>query len=211
MTDRSRVAARGGADGWVPAPRPSRTTRESAQREPDASAGADPGFAGRVYVTGLLSRTTRSATVGIGRRLADLGLTFAEYLVLVRLWRASPEPLSQTELVSDLAIERSSLSTLLVTLENHQLAYRTSDPRDGRRLLVHLDRRGRELERPVLEVIEAYERSLLGGLDDATIENLRAALEVLQERARVLRKADGNLAGAKGQRGAGSVRGRAEA
>jgi DNA-binding MarR family transcriptional regulator len=146
----------------------------------------------------MLSRVTRSISVGLGRRLDDAGLTFAQYLVLVRLWRAAPAPLVQAELALELAVERSSVSTLLASLEDEGLVTRSPDPADGRRLLVQLTGRGRALELPVLGIVDEYEAELVHGFSPDQLEELARGLEKLQERAlrlRVVSSADMGGAG----------------
>jgi DNA-binding MarR family transcriptional regulator len=148
---------------------------------------APGGFAGRSYVSGMLSRTTRSISVGLGRRLSSLDLGFGEYLVLVRLWRAAPAAIAQADLVIDLAVERSSMSTLLASLEGAGLVQRAPDPTDRRRLLVALTEHGHALELPVLQIVDDYESELLKTLPSDELSVLRDALDRLQDRAMALR------------------------
>lgn len=146
-------------------------------------------FAGRSYVSGMLSRATRSITVGLGRRLSEAGLSFAEYLVLVRLWRAWPATLVQSQLAVDLGVERSSMSTLLSSLEQRGLVARSPDPDDGRRLHVYLTDRGRALEPAVLRIVDEYEGELVKGMSAEQLEVLRHDLEQIQAYALMLRSA----------------------
>ena len=154
-----------------------------------------PGFADRSYITGTISRTTRFIGIGLGRRFRDLDLTFAQYLVLVRLWRAAPSPLAQRDLALDLAIERSSMSTLLVSLERSGLVERHVDANDGRRLLVELTDKGQLLERPVLEAVDVYEAQLLAALGPDALEPLQRALSHLHDAALALRDRSGEMRG----------------
>lgn len=146
-----------------------------------------PGFAARRHVSGMMSRATRSISVGIGRRLGEIGLSFPQYLVLVRLWRAWPSALVQSELAVDLAVERSSMSTLLSSLEATGLLVRHPDPDDGRRLLVGLTDEGRALEAPVLAIVDEFEEELVRDLPPGELDVLRRGLERLQARALTLR------------------------
>lgn len=148
-------------------------------------------FSERRHVAGIVSRLTRSMTVALDRRLGDIGLSFSQYLVLVRLWRARPAPLSQSGLCVDLAIERSSLTILLQSLERAGLVKRRPEPDDRRRLVISLTARGAALEAPVLEIVDAFEEALLADFTPTARDELRAALEVLQGRAHLLREASG--------------------
>lgn len=145
------------------------------------------GFSNRNYVSGMLSRTTRSISVGLGRRLTALGVGFGQYLVLVRLWRSSPAPLTQADLVADLAVERSSMSTLLRSMERSGLVHRCTDPVDRRRLVVSLTEHASALELPVLRLVDAYEKDLVGAMARTELAALYRTLEQLQQRAFVLR------------------------
>lgn len=153
-------------------------------------------FVDRRHVSGLLSRSARSLTVALGRRLANSGVSFAQYLVLVRLWRAAPRPIAQSELAADLAVERSSMSTLLSSLEQVGLVRRASDTVNTRRLLVSLTERGRALEQPVLETVDAFEAELVAGLGEEELGTLRSLLERLQARAGELRAIEASGYGA---------------
>lgn len=144
------------------------------------------GFQRRVYVTGLLSRISRHVHVSLDRRLAKFDLSFAQYVVMVRLWRAAPEPLSQSALAVDLELGRSSLSSLLGTLERAGFAERSSDAADGRRRLVSLTEHGQQMEAAVLEVIDRYEGEVLSGLTDADVQFLRKLLTEVHTHARRL-------------------------
>lgn len=164
-----------------------RVTTQAFDGRADVPAHDRSSFSGRNYVSGMLSRTTRSLSVGLGRRLGDVGLTFAQYLILVRLWRAAPAPLVQADLVVDLAVERSSMSTQLVLLDRIGLVERTTDPSDGRRLLVRLTDKGALLETAVLEIVERYEAQLVEGVPVTERRAMWDALEHLQQRATALR------------------------
>lgn len=147
------------------------------------------GFAEAQYVTGLVSRIDRFMQVALDRRLRRYGLSLAQYLVMVRLWRAQPAPVSQAALGADLELERSSTSALVTSLAKAGLVERRPDERDARQRLVVLTDSGVELEGPVFELIEAYDRELLSILDTGQRQELEAVLERILDRARWLRDA----------------------
>lgn len=148
------------------------------------------GFSGRTYATGLLSNLARSLTVVLDRRLSTLGLSFSQYLVMVRLWRAAPAPLSQAGLAAELALERSSVSTLLAGMERVGLVVRSTDPGDRRRRLVALTAPGADLEVPVRHVIDRCEADLLASFEQSERDVLKATLARLLAEVGQLRAAD---------------------
>ena len=144
-------------------------------------------FQGPVHISGLIARTTRTMQVALDRRLARHGISFSQMAVLIRFWEAAPRPVSQAQLTSDLGMERSSMSTLLATLERAGLIVGQEDPDDRRRRLLTLTAAGRRLERPVAETVERWEEDFLGGMTGTARKQLRGHLEVLLETAVRLR------------------------
>jgi DNA-binding MarR family transcriptional regulator len=136
-------------------------------------------FHGPLPVSGLVSRTTRMMQVALDRRLARHGISFSQMAVLIRFWEMSPRSVSQAQLTSDLAMERSSMSTLLATLERAGLIVGQEDPVDRRRRLLTLTAAGRRLEKPVAETIEQWEEEFLSGLSGSARKQLRGFLEEL--------------------------------
>jgi DNA-binding MarR family transcriptional regulator len=129
--------------------------------------------------------------VALDRRLARVGISFSQMAVLIRFWEAAPRPVSQAQLTTDLAMERSSMSTLLATLERAGLITGQEDPRDRRRRLLALTPAGRRLERPVADVIDQWEEEFLAGLSATGRRQLRGYLEELLLTAARLRDVRG--------------------
>jgi len=127
--------------------------------------------------------------VALDRRLARHGISFSQMAVLIRFWEAAPRPVSQAQLTTDLAMERSSMSTLLATLERAGLIVGQEDPQDRRRRLLALTAAGRRLERPVAETVEAWEEEFLSALSPSGRKQLRSHLEELLITAARLRDA----------------------
>jgi len=125
--------------------------------------------------------------VALDRRLARHGISFSQMAVLIRFWEAAPRPVSQAQLTTDLAMERSSMSTLLATLERAGLIVGQEDPDDRRRRLLALTAAGRRLERPVAETVEQWEEDFLAGLSATARKQLRTHLEDLLQTAARLR------------------------
>ena len=126
--------------------------------------------------------------VALDRRLARHGISFSKMAVLIRFWEASPRPVSQAQLTTDLGMERSSMSTLLATLERAGLIVGQEDPHDRRRRLLTLTPAGRRLERPVAERVEQWEEEFLTGFSATSRKQLRGLLEDLLLSASRLRE-----------------------
>ena len=149
--------------------------------------GARGSFQGPVHISGLVARTTRMMQVALDRRLARHGISFSQMAVLIHFWEAAPRPVSQAQLTTDLGMERSSMSTLLATLERAGLIVGQEDPQDRRRRLLTLTAAGRRLERPVAETVEQWEEEFLGGFTAAARKQLRGFLDELLVAAARLR------------------------
>ena len=141
--------------------------------------GARGSFQGPVHISGLVARTTRMMQVALDRRLARHGISFSQMAVLIRFWEATPRPVSQAQLTTDLAMERSSMSTLLATLERAGFIVGQEDPEDRRRRLLMLTAAGRRLERPVAETVDQWEEDFLAGFTATARKQLRGFLEEL--------------------------------
>ena len=139
--------------------------------------GARGSFQGPVHISGLVVRTTRMMQVALDRRLARHGISFSQMAVLIRFWEAASRPVSQAQLTTDLGMERSSMSTLLATLERAGLIVGQEDPHDRRRRLLALTASGRRLERPVADTVEQWEEEFLSGFSATARKQLRGFLE----------------------------------
>ena len=119
----------------------------------------------------LLSRSWRAE---LDRRLSDLGLSQARWLVLLHLARFQEIP-TQRELARSVGIEGPTLARLLDGLEAHGLVSRQAVPEDRRAKRVILNA-------PALPLIERIERistelreELFSGIDP---EDLRRCQQV---------------------------------
>ena len=149
--------------------------------------GARGSFQGPLRITSLVARTTRMMSVALDRRLARHGISFSQMQVLVRFWEAAPRAVSQAQLTTDLGMERSSMSTLLATLERAGLIVGQEDPQDRRRRLLTLTSAGRRLERPVADTVDQWEEDFLAGFSATARRQLRGYLDDLLASAGRLR------------------------
>lgn len=150
------------------------------------------GFKDMPHLIGLVALVGRLAQEQVAAALSPLGITYAQAVAMVRLWRDDGTATLQRDLIASLGISRASGSEVLNQLERLELIERVWDPSDSRNRLVGLTPKGWALEAPVLEVFDTVEERLRdgGGADqiDATFATLRAMLE----NARRARRDNGN-------------------
>lgn len=91
-----------------------------------------------------LYTASRAMTARYRPMLAELGLTYPQYLVMVLLWEDGPCSVGQVG--ARLSLESSTLSPLLKRLEAVGLVARTRDLRDERSVTVTLTDAGAALE-----------------------------------------------------------------
>jgi DNA-binding MarR family transcriptional regulator len=141
------------------------------------------GFRDGPHVLGAVTLLARLVQDAVGTRLAELGITFAQAIAMVRLWQTEDGHLSQSALIERLAVSRASGSLVLRELESAGLVSREIDPTDARRQIVRITDEGRRLERPVHEAFELAETRFFEPVGSkewwTTYRSLRSAIDVL--------------------------------
>ncbi|MFL6298441.1 MAG: MarR family winged helix-turn-helix transcriptional regulator [Actinomycetes bacterium] len=120
-----------------------------------------------------LYAATRAVTRRYGELLAEVELTYPQYLTLLALWE-SEEPLSVGTLGERLRLDSGTLTPLLKRLESAGLVARRRDPRDERRVLVEVTHEGWALRERVTRVPEELFATL--DLSPAEAQQLRRLL-----------------------------------
>jgi DNA-binding MarR family transcriptional regulator len=110
--------------------------------------------------------------------LAELGVTYPQYLVLVALWEKDSQRVS--ELGERLALESNTLTPLLKRIEAAGLLVRRRNPSDERSVIVALTDKGRSLEQASVDVSNRI-LDAVGG-DVAEMIELRDRVQTLAER-----------------------------
>lgn len=85
--------------------------------------------------------------------LSPLGLTYAQYLVLVALWESGP--LAVKTLSERLSLDTGTLSPLLKRLESAGLIVRTRNKEDERGVTISLTKAGEDLRKKSPAISEA--------------------------------------------------------
>ncbi len=110
----------------------------------------------------LFHRIGRELNAAYRPLLADLGLTYPQYLVMLVLWER--DGLGVGELGERLDLDSGTLSPLLRRLERAGLVRRERATSDERRVAIHLTDRGHGLQERAAGIPEAIARCLV---DDA--------------------------------------------
>jgi DNA-binding MarR family transcriptional regulator len=108
----------------------------------------------------LFHRISRDLTAAYRPLLADLGLTYPQYLVMLVLWER--DGLGVGELGERLCLDSGTLSPLLRRLADAGLVTRQREAADERRVTIHLTDEGRALR----ERAETIPAQLAGRLVD---------------------------------------------
>jgi DNA-binding MarR family transcriptional regulator len=131
----------------------------------------------------VLSRVTRLARHLDRHRSAAFaahGLEPWEFDVLAALRRSGPPyELTPGQMTAETLVTSGTMTNRIDRLEARALVRRRPDPSDGRGVLVRLTDEGRTLVDTALEDLLGRERTLLAGLDDASLAELAAALRRL--------------------------------
>ena len=125
-----------------------------------------------------LYRATRAVQRSYAPHLAELGLTYPQYLAMLVLWEE--EPLTVGALGERLHLDSGTLTPLLKRLEEAGIVERYRDAEDERRVTVSLTRAGRALrakaEGVPAKVFDCYGFSIADGAA------LRSTLNELSDR-----------------------------
>jgi MarR family transcriptional regulator for hemolysin len=121
-----------------------------------------------------LANLSRGWRAELDRRLADLGLSQARWLVLLHLARFKEAP-TQRELAQSVGVEGPTLARLLDSLENQGLVRRQAVIEDRRAKKILLCDTARPLIEKIETIATALRHELFEGIDE---DDLRVCLRV---------------------------------
>ncbi|WP_308365202.1 MULTISPECIES: MarR family transcriptional regulator [unclassified Microbulbifer] len=108
--------------------------------------------------------------------LEKLGLTYPQYLMMMVLWEE--DDITATELSFRLMQDKGALSPVIKRLEAQGLIDRRRDPKDDRRVQLHLTQAGRKMQQQAEEIPAQI---LFGsGLDRKAARQLKLQLEAVR-------------------------------
>jgi MarR family transcriptional regulator, transcriptional regulator for hemolysin len=145
---------------------------------------AMPGASQKREIAFLISDVARLMRTYADQHAASLGMTRAQWAVLVRLERA--EGLKQTELADMLDLQPITLTRLVDRLCENGLIERRPDPNDRRAKRLYLTPAARPLIERLHEFGEALMTEILAGIDDQTIGTMRMHLDHIKDNLRHL-------------------------
>ena len=149
---------------------------------PEWKARTSPSASLTPRVAQLLSQAERGVTRQLGRVLEEEGCTVEQWRTLVLLVDGSSHPMSE---VAEFALlPAPTLTRLIDRMVADNLAYRKADPRDRRRVLVHITPRGRALQKRLAERIEDSQAAILAEVSPDDVAQLAALLTDLADRLR---------------------------
>jgi DNA-binding MarR family transcriptional regulator len=134
------------------------------------------------HVAQLLSQAERGVTRQLRRVLEEEDCSVEQWRALVLL--SDRVGHSMSEVAESALLPAPSLTRLVDRMVANNLAYRTVDPRDRRRVLVHITRRGRGLHRRLAVRIENNHTAILSEADPDDVARLGALLTDLADRLR---------------------------
>ena len=121
-----------------------------------------------------LANLSRGWRAELDRRLADLGLSQARWLVLLHLARFTSPP-TQRELAQSVGVEGPTLARLLDSLETQGLVQRLAVVEDRRAKKILLDDSARPLIEKIETIATALRHELFEGIGE---EDLRVCMRV---------------------------------
>lgn len=96
--------------------------------------------------------------------LSSAGLSWGGFTILFVLWVWGDRETAQ--LARDCGVAKGTLSGMVATLERADMVSRSKHPDDGRKVMVHLDRAGRQTIEDLFPVFNGYEAEYTGSLTD---------------------------------------------
>jgi len=130
----------------------------------------------------LLGETARAWRFALDRRLAPLGLSRSQWLVLFHAGRAA-SPLTQTELAQRVGVEGPTLVGLLDRMEREGWIERRPDPSDRRCKVVCLTGKACDIRHRIEDAASRLREELLDGLPEQDLDRIIDILAQIKQRA----------------------------
>ena len=122
----------------------------------------------------LLRRAHRTYSRKLQERLADHGVSLAQYLHLRELWELNG--ITQIELSQKVGIEKASSTAVLDALEKQGLILRVRNAQDRRKVNVYLTPAGQQIRDVLSPAAKSIAARAVGDLSDAELDSLFSVL-----------------------------------
>jgi MarR family transcriptional regulator, organic hydroperoxide resistance regulator len=109
--------------------------------------------------------------------LTEFGLTLPEWRILIALWQAEEQRL--TDLSSTIAVDYSTLSRQVAGLEKAGLAVRKRSTSDARAVAIALTAKGKKLTARIIPIARAHEAAAVIGLTREELRTLQHCLKLI--------------------------------
>lgn len=125
------------------------------------------------------------------QRMQQRGITSSQSDVIRYILKHRDQPVSAGDLMEQLGLSPSTMAGILKRLENKSLITRTTDEKDGRKVLIAPTREGMELEDYLKETARQTEEILLRGMTKAEQDEFYRLLKMALQNADAVKKAGG--------------------
>jgi MarR family transcriptional regulator, organic hydroperoxide resistance regulator len=122
----------------------------------------------------LLRRAHRSYSRKLQERLADHGVSLAQYLHLRELWEMNG--ITQVELSQQVGIEKASSTAVLDALEKQNLIFRVRNAQDRRKVNVYLTPAGQKIRDVLSPAAKGIAAQAVSDLSDSELDILFSVL-----------------------------------
>ena len=119
-------------------------------------------------------QATRSEMYRLFREQVGEEITPEQWMVLIRLWEHDAR--TQAELCEVTLRDAPTMSRIVDGMERRGLLLRKPHPEDGRARVLHLTRKGRELEKKLVPVARKLVNRLVAGISEDDLVTTRATL-----------------------------------
>ena len=121
--------------------------------------------------------------------LAEHGLTYPQYLVLMVLWEKDAQPVN--DIAKRLMLETNTVTPLLKRMEAEGILTRAKGEKDARQMIVRLTRKGQGLQSMLTGVPEAVGSAVL--CESVTPETVPGLFTMLDDIIRQLKEKHNNV------------------
>ena len=121
--------------------------------------------------------------------LAQHGLTYPQYLVLLVLWEKDGQPVN--DIAKRLMLETNTVTPLLKRMEAEGIVTRARGETDARQMIVKLTKKGRDLQKKLTDVPEAVGSAVL--CESVTPETVPGLFTMLDDIIRQLKDKQENV------------------